>query len=96
MKNSQRGFIAQVLLVVVALLTIGSGAYFVMQKNAPAQTASENTLNNTQTLPTPNNQVQQKKTATSDTISQTTPTQITFPTAEDVLRAGNINNGIYS
>ena len=63
MKN-QRGFIGVGVLIaiLVGLAVLGGGAYYVMQQQAPTQTASDN-FDNLQQLPTTNNQVQTQTTA---------------------------------
>jgi germination protein M len=71
MKN-KRGFASPAILmaIVLGLILVGGGAYFVMQKNSSSQTASENNLDNVQTFPTNNNQTQ--------TISQSNQTSKTL------------------
>lgn len=71
--KTQRGFVSAAVLIAIVLgfIVIGGGAYFVMQKNSPSPTLSDNTLDNSQTLPTTNTQAQ----ATINTPAQTTPTQ---------------------
>src|SRR3989344_5868416 len=96
--QNQRGFIGVGLLIAIILgiAVLGGGAYYVMQQQAPTQTASEN-FDNVQALPTTNNQQTQ---TTTNTPVQTTPTQnpatvggkitITFPAKGDILRTGSI------
>lgn len=58
--QNQRGFVGVGVLIaiILAVVVLGSGAYYVMQQQAPTQTTSDN-FDTVQTLPTTNNQVQQ-------------------------------------
>ena len=74
--HNQRGFIGVGVLIaiLVGLVVLGGGAYFVVQQQAPSQTASDN-FDNVQTLPTTNNKTQQTQVSnTQSTPSATTPT----------------------
>ena len=71
-----KGFVGFSILIaiVLGLIVIGGGTYFVMQKNSPSPTLSDNTLDNSQTLPTTNSQTQttqQPNTQTSATAPST-------------------------
>ncbi len=71
-----KGFVGFSILIaiVLGLIVVGGGAYFVMQKNSPSPTLSDNTLDNSQTLPTTNSQTQttqQPNTQTSATAPST-------------------------
>ena len=58
--QNQRGLVGVGVLIaiLVGLLVLGGGAYFVMQQNTPSQTATD--IENLDTLPTTNNQLQQQ------------------------------------
>ena len=70
--HNQRGFIGVGVLIaiLVGLVVLGGGAYFVVQQQAPSQTASDN-FDNAQTLPTTNNKTQQTQVSN----TQSTPLQ---------------------
>src|SRR3989344_1967779 len=55
----QRGFIGLPILltIVLGLVVIGGGMYFIVQQNSPSKTVTD--LGNLNTLPTTNNQIQQ-------------------------------------
>lgn len=70
--QNQRGFVSAAVLIaiVLGLIVVGGGAYFVMQKQTPSQNTSEN-FDNVPTLPTTN---------TRPTPSATTPPKTTTTT----------------
>ncbi|MFA5942188.1 MAG: hypothetical protein WC798_00735 [Candidatus Paceibacterota bacterium] len=49
MKNSQKGFIAPLLIIIIAVLAIGAGVYYYSSKNGPSNT--NGSLNSNQTPP---------------------------------------------
>ena len=59
--QNQRGFVGVGVLIAIVLgvIVVGGGAYFVMHQQAPSQ-PSTNNFDNTQTLPTTNNQTQKQ------------------------------------
>ena len=81
--HNQRGFVSAAVLIAIllGLIVVGGGAYFVMQKQTPTQTTSEN-FDTAQTLPTTNNQQTQ---TTTNTPVQTTPTPVPSKSAVEVL-----------
>ena len=75
--KSQKGFApANVLIaIVLGLIVVGGGTYYVAQQQAPTQTASEN-FDNLQQLPTTNNQMQQiPPTTKTPAQTQTSPSE---------------------
>src|SRR5882672_5770087 len=69
--KTQRGFVSAAFLIaiVLGLIVVGGGAYYVMHQQSPSPTLSDNTLDNSQTLPTTNTQ------ATTNTTAQPAPVQ---------------------
>ena len=94
----QKGFVGLPVLVAIllGLVVVGGGTYFVMQQSTPSQTSPD--IENLGTLPIAKNQPQTK--TTTNAPAQTTPTQnlatvagkiaITSPAKGDVLRTGSI------
>src|SRR5665213_2128127 len=71
--QTQRGFIglAALIAIVLGLIVIGGGAYYVMHQQSSSPTPSDNSLDNTQTLPTTNTQSNTQ--ATNNTPSVSSP-----------------------
>src|SRR3989344_558356 len=69
--QNQRGFIGVGVLIAIILgiVVLGGGAYYVVQKNTPSQTAIDTT--NVNTVPTKNNQVPQQ--SSNGTTGSTVP-----------------------
>lgn len=69
---NQRGFIGLPVLIAILLgiVVLGGGAYFVVQQQTPTQTATEN-FDNVQTLPTTNNQAQTQTNTNTQTGAST-------------------------
>src|SRR3989344_200202 len=74
--KTQRGFVSAAVLIaiVLGLIVVGGGAYYVMQPQSPSSTLSENNLDSLGTLPTTNNQAQQTQTTTNTPIQTTQST----------------------
>jgi len=81
--QNQRGFVGVGVLIAIILgiVVLGGGAYYVVQQQAPTQTATEN-FDNLQQLPITNNQPQTK--TTTNAPAQTTPTQNPAPVASKI------------
>jgi hypothetical protein len=91
--QTQRGFIGVGLLIAIVLgvIVLGGGAYFVMQQNSPLPTPTENNLDNSQILPTNSQQqTQTNQQPTAPKTSVTPPSAMNTPVALPAQSSGRI------
>ncbi|MEI7720061.1 MAG: hypothetical protein WCI89_02545 [bacterium] len=87
--QNQRGFVGVGILIaiVLGLIVLGGGAYYVIHQQSSSSALSDNTLDNSQTLPTKNNQAQ----TTANTPTSKPSVTLTLPkSGTQVPYGGNL------